>query len=460
MDYLNKFKKINISVLIAHSLRLILIITVIAALGLFGIYPANAASLSAKLAGRILLQVEQNGEAWYIEPESHSRYFLGRPDDAFDIMRSKGLGILDEHIEQIPIGLEELSGTDTDQDGLSDIFEDAIGTNTESVDSDGDGVEDLEEVLNNDNPLGTSSLSFNSNLSSQLSGRILIQVERHGEAWYVSPVNHKRYFLGRPADAFQVMRSLGLGITDNDLKTIAVAEDSKPTNAVEDHSTTAYTDPEGKFSFNYPIYFGEPSTGVWQYDYTDEVGDSAQAIRFSEFSSHEISEGKLNALRGEVVVTKGRVWVSDGLGGYHNHLTIELDDPTAPIQSGVLAHAAELTADNFCEELSKEIHLNTETINYTSLPAEDQEALIQFDQFRNEDLLVVSCKQQGNTVTFHKVATYVQGVAYNRQHIYGAIRFLNSGPYSSVQLIRVELETPSNKLIDEMREVVDSFEIQ
>ena len=49
----------------------------------------------------------------------------------------------------------------------------------------------------------------NSDITNRLSGRILLQVENSGEAWYVNPVNKNRYFLGRPSDAFRVMRELG-----------------------------------------------------------------------------------------------------------------------------------------------------------------------------------------------------------------------------------------------------------
>ena len=41
----------------------------------------------------------------------------------------------------------------------------------------------------------------------------MLQVEENGEAWYVYPDDLKKYYLGRPADAFGVMRELGLGAT-------------------------------------------------------------------------------------------------------------------------------------------------------------------------------------------------------------------------------------------------------
>lgn len=61
-------------------------------------------------------------------------------------------------------------------------------------------------------------------LVAQLSGRILLAVEEHGEAWYVDPVTLRRVFLGRPEDAFRLLQTYGLGITSRDLATIPIAD--------------------------------------------------------------------------------------------------------------------------------------------------------------------------------------------------------------------------------------------
>lgn len=129
-----------------------------------------AASLPEKLAGRILLSVEENGEAWYLNPLDLRRHYLGRPADAFQVMRELGLGI-------------------------SEI--------------------NFQEIAQADMPV-----SGNENLARRLSGRIIIQTEKNGEAWYVNPVDLKKYYLGRPADAFRIMRELGLGISQSNLALI------------------------------------------------------------------------------------------------------------------------------------------------------------------------------------------------------------------------------------------------
>jgi len=136
------------------------------------VYSAN--NLSSRLKGRILLQVEGAGESWYVDPVQQERAYLGRPDDAFRIMREFGLGISEKDYT-----------------------------------------------------------SFGENAPSLLSGRILLRVELNGEAYYVNPVDLKMYYLGRPADAFTVMRELGLGITNNDLDNIVIDTDYSNTISLD-----------------------------------------------------------------------------------------------------------------------------------------------------------------------------------------------------------------------------------
>ena len=57
------------------------------------------------LAGRILLQIEEHGEAWYVEPDTMVRHFLGRPTDAWRVMREQGIGITNANLNRIPVGI-------------------------------------------------------------------------------------------------------------------------------------------------------------------------------------------------------------------------------------------------------------------------------------------------------------------------------------------------------------------
>ncbi len=121
-------------------------------------------SLAERLAGRILLQVESAGEAWYVNPRDKKRYYLGRPADAFRLMQELGLGARHKFISAYS------------------VFPDFVR------------------------------------------GRILLDVDDAGKAYYINPVDGRAYYLGRPADAFRVMRELGLGITNGNIRKIAVGE--------------------------------------------------------------------------------------------------------------------------------------------------------------------------------------------------------------------------------------------
>jgi len=122
-------------------------------------------TLSKKISGKILLQVEKNGEGWYVSPKDNKKYYLGRPEDAFEIMRKLGLGISEKDFN-----------------------------------------------------------SYKEYAPRLLSGKILLRVEAKGEAYYIDHKDLKMHYLGRPADAFDVMRKLGLGITNDDIRKINIGE--------------------------------------------------------------------------------------------------------------------------------------------------------------------------------------------------------------------------------------------
>lgn len=130
----------------------------------------KAQTLGERLTGRILIDVERNGEGWYVYPKDNKRYYLGRPHDAFAIMRELGLGISERDFTKIDSSEEE-------------------------------GEEYLGDI----------------NLAKRLAGQIILQVERNGEAWYINPLTYKKHYLGRPDDAFRIMRELGLGISRKNL---------------------------------------------------------------------------------------------------------------------------------------------------------------------------------------------------------------------------------------------------
>lgn len=137
---------------------------------------ANSAHYAGEATGYILLQVEDNGEAWYVYPINGNAYYLGRPADAFKIMKTLALGAKHDFIAN------------------TDIF------------------------------------------PQRLSGMILLDVETNGEAYYIYPKDNKKYYLGRPADAFKIMCELGRGISNLDLANIPVGAIGQPVAFFDIHS--------------------------------------------------------------------------------------------------------------------------------------------------------------------------------------------------------------------------------
>lgn len=156
-------------------------------------FKAEAVNIAEKMAGRIVLAVEAHGEAWYISPKNLRRYFLGRPADAFNIMREQSQGISNDNLNKIP--LRNINGKND---------------------------EPANQIDSNDMVL-----------AKKLAGWILLAVEAQGEAWYVNPGDYHRYYLGRPADAFVLMQRLGVGITNIDLATIFAMTPDYQLNKIE-----------------------------------------------------------------------------------------------------------------------------------------------------------------------------------------------------------------------------------
>ncbi|MBT6691587.1 hypothetical protein HOB10_04615 [Candidatus Parcubacteria bacterium] len=178
-------------------------------------------NLTNRLKGKILLQVEEHGEAWYVRPDDGKRMYMADGDAAYGMMRNLGLGITNADLAKIPIGFEDrFECLDTDGDGLCNKLEDGLGTDKYKADSDGDGFDDGTEIRSDYQPLGPDKLSYDNNLINRLKGKILLQVEAHGEAWYINPDDGKRYYMPDGPSAYQIMRFLSLGITNSDLAKI------------------------------------------------------------------------------------------------------------------------------------------------------------------------------------------------------------------------------------------------
>lgn len=182
-------------------------------------------NLANKLKGKILLQVEEHGEAWYIEPAAAKKYYMKDGETAHGMLRKFGLGIKNSDLNKIPVGIEtRFEDIDSDNDGLADKLEEALKTDVNDSDTDNDGFLDGNEVSSGNNPLGKGKIQFNKSLSEKQKGKILLQVESRGEAWYINPTDGKRYYMKNGDAAYQIMRFLSLGITNKDLRKISVGK--------------------------------------------------------------------------------------------------------------------------------------------------------------------------------------------------------------------------------------------
>ena len=126
-----------------------------------------ASAIRSRTVGYILLQVEQHGEAWYVDPVTKARYYMKDGPTAYEMMRTFGLGMNEADYARLAAG--------------------------------------------------------NTTLINSLKGRIVLRVEAHGEAYYIHPDGTVYYLADGPA-AYALMREHSLGITDLDLTAVTEAE--------------------------------------------------------------------------------------------------------------------------------------------------------------------------------------------------------------------------------------------
>lgn len=147
---------------------------------MWSILPAHAAgrvyTLSNRLSGQILLQTEQRGEAWYVHPDTLLRYYLPDGTAAYDMMRYFGLGISEADYAKV------------EQD--------------------------------------------NKILLNKLKGKIILRVQKNGEAYYIKPQDLSVHYLQNGQKAYELMREHSLGITNADLNDILIGRLTRQTETL------------------------------------------------------------------------------------------------------------------------------------------------------------------------------------------------------------------------------------
>ena len=184
-------------------------------------------TLTKSVGGKVLLQVENNGEAWFVDTKSGSKFYMKDGQTAYEMLKAFGLGITTADLEKIPVGYDDRLAEgldDSDGDGLSDTLEEALGTDPFSKDTDNDGYTDDQELQAGYRPSGLGSYTIDKKIISRLGNGIVLQVSganARGQAWLLK--DGKRFYID-PRTAYNAMRYLSLGITNDDIRKIQVGE--------------------------------------------------------------------------------------------------------------------------------------------------------------------------------------------------------------------------------------------
>lgn len=123
----------------------------------------QTAQAAFSLSGRIVLQVQDKGQAWYIFPPNNQRYFLKNKDEAFQKLIQLGVGISNRDFANL-----------------------------------------------------------SNKIPSKLLGRVLIKVEDRGQAFYLDPENKTLFSLKNSDDVLKLIKTRGLGIKNADLEKIEI----------------------------------------------------------------------------------------------------------------------------------------------------------------------------------------------------------------------------------------------
>jgi len=171
--------------------------------------------MTERLKGHIILAVEKKGEAYYITEDGEAVY-MKNGDSAFEIMRRLGLGISNANLNKLQQG--------------------------------------------------------DKSLRSRLSGKIVLAVEQHGEAYYINPSDLKIHYLKDGEAAFEVMKSKGLGISNANLSKISKKEASQIKTKTQTQTQIQNADQTNKKIDLIAVY---TSSGVkldWQTNFISDKG--------------------------------------------------------------------------------------------------------------------------------------------------------------------------------------------
>jgi len=145
-------------------------------LGLFIALPAFAitANNSSLLKGKILYNANSIGDIWYVYPGDFHRYYIGTPQDTYNVLRNLSLGI---------------SNVDFNK--------------------------------------------FSTTTPDRLKGFFIIKPEDAAKIYYVNPAGGSPVYIQNPKNAFYLLQSLALSVSADDLKSIPVGTLTVDNNGLE-----------------------------------------------------------------------------------------------------------------------------------------------------------------------------------------------------------------------------------
>jgi hypothetical protein len=199
-----------------------------------------------------------------------------------------------------------------------------------------------------------------------------------------------------------------------------------------------YVDSGRRFRFSYPAEFGAPSPGT-----DDGFQDRVAAIRFAVFSS---------GIGGEAALTRGFPVVDiQAAGGLYDAITLQIFPES--MRRLIVQALAPLSPTNFCQQIGQEQHLDPQAVALAGLTVQQKLVIASTDRMRNSRPRVLRCVVDGTTVTFDKEVAAQPGGP--RQHVYGAIRFLD-GSYATFQIVRAG-SAPNLAVLSQMAALVKSW---
>lgn len=202
-----------------------------------------ATTVGKKLEGQFLIEVDNGGRLWYVDPSTHSKYEVNNKN-VKNLFQELSVGVANEDLEKIPL---------------------AFNAAPIDKDSDGDGWSNRTEVSEGYDPFGPGKPNYDRNFAFDLAGELLLQVEDDGRIWYVD-TNGERWELTWE-NYLNVMSKNALGVLSQDISeiptrkldvtTTVTANESHDENNTKGYLQTSLNQELNKYRLanNLPIIF-------------------------------------------------------------------------------------------------------------------------------------------------------------------------------------------------------------